>query len=100
MAEPKTEESKRRIGAMVKSDDGFVLAEEDLLIRGTGEVLGTKQHGLPDLKIANLVHDLKILEHSKKTAEQIIEDGLEKEKYTALRQKISKIYQQKVELHK
>jgi len=98
MAEPKTEESKRRIGAMVKSDDGFVLAEEDLLIRGTGEVLGTRQHGLPDLKIANLVHDLKILEHSKKTAEQIIEDGLEKEKYAALRHKISKIYEQKVQL--
>lgn len=98
MAEPKTEESKRRIGAMVKSDDGFVLAEEDLLIRGTGEVLGTRQHGLPDLKIASLVHDLKILEHSKKTAEQIIEDGLEKEKYAALRQKISRIYEQKVQL--
>ena len=98
MAEPKTEESKRRIGAMVKSDDGFVLAEEDLLIRGTGEVLGTRQHGLPDLRIANLVHDLKILEHSKKTAEQIIEDGLEKEKYIALRQKISRIYEQKVQL--
>jgi len=51
-----------------------------------------------DLKIANLVHDLKILEHSKKTAEQIIEDGLEKEKYAALRHKISKIYEQKVQL--
>lgn len=98
MAEPKTEESKRRMAVMVKSNDGFILAEEDLLIRGTGEVLGTRQHGLPDLRIADLVHDLKILENSKQTAEKIKNDGLEQEKYADLRQKIRGIYAQKVQL--
>ena len=81
---------------MVKSSDGFVIAEEDLLLRGAGEVLGTRQHGLPDLKIADLVHDIKILEQSKLLAAEILDIGLAEPQYEALREKITQIYERKL----
>ena len=100
VAEPKTDEGKRRMMVMVKSSDGFVIAEEDLLLRGAGEVLGTRQHGLPDLKIADLVHDIKILEQSKTLAAEILDIGLAEPQYTALRDKITQIYERKLLLQK
>ena len=84
------------IMVMVKSSDGFVIAEEDLLLRGAGEVLGTRQHGLPDLKIADLVHDIKILEQSKLLAAEILDIGLAEPQYEALREKITLIYERKL----
>ncbi len=96
VAEPKTEEGKRRMQVMVKSSDGFVIAEEDLLLRGAGEVLGTRQHGLPDLKIADLVHDIKILEQSKLLASEILDMGLQEPQYELLRDKITGIYERKL----
>ena len=100
VAEPKTDEGKRRMMVMVKSSDGFVIAEEDLLLRGAGEVLGTRQHGLPDLKIADLVHDIKILEQSKTLAAEILDIGLGEPQYNALRDKITQIYERKLLLQK
>ncbi len=84
------------IMVMVKSSDGFMIAEEDLLLRGAGEVLGTRQHGLPDLKIADLVHDIKILEQSKLLAAEIMDIGLAEPQYEALRKKITQIYERKL----
>ena len=84
------------IMVMVKSSDGFVIAEEDLLLRGAGEVLGTRQHGLPDLKIADSVHDIKILEQSKLLAAEILDIGLADPQYEALREKITQIYERKL----
>ncbi len=98
ISEPKTDEGKRRMQVMVKSTDGFVIAEEDLLLRGSGEVLGTRQHGLPDLKIADLVHDVKILEQSRMLAAEITEVGLEQPQYEVLRRKAERIYQRKVSM--
>ena len=99
ISEPKTEEGKRRMAVMVKSNDGFVLAEEDLRLRGSGEILGTRQSGLPDLKIADLVKDIKILEQSKILAEEILDIGLETEDYKALRKRARKIYERKTALN-
>ncbi len=98
ISEPKTDEGKRRMQVMVKSTDGFVIAEEDLLLRGAGEVLGTRQHGLPDLKIADLVHDVKILEQSRMLADEITEIGLEQPQYELLRKKAERVYQRKMDL--
>jgi ATP-dependent DNA helicase RecG len=65
---PKT---KERLAALVKSSDGFALAEYDLKFRGPGEVYGTKQSGLPDLQIATLT-DLELINLAKQTAEDFI----------------------------
>ena len=86
------------MAVMVKSSDGFAIAEEDLLLRGAGEVLGTRQHGLPDLKIADLVHDVKILEQSRQLAAEITEIGLEQPQYAGLRQKAERVYQRRLQL--
>lgn len=67
-----TEEARLRLNAMVNYNDGFKIAEEDLKIRGPGELFGTKQSGLPDLKSANLIRDREILELARKHAESTL----------------------------
>jgi ATP-dependent DNA helicase RecG len=61
VAEPATTESEERLAAMVASDDGFVLAEEDLRIRGQGTVFGARQAGVADLRIADILRDTQLL---------------------------------------
>lgn len=58
---------------MTQSTDGFVISEKDLEIRGPGEFFGTRQHGLPELKIANLYKDMDILKLAQNSAIEIIE---------------------------
>src|SRR6266498_77019 len=57
-----TEEAQRRLEALVETSDGFKLAEVDLELRGEGQLLGTRQSGLPDLKFASLTRDRKLVE--------------------------------------
>lgn len=72
ISDPVGEESIKRLKTMVSTDNGFLIAEEDLKIRGTGELTGFRQHGLSDFKIANPLRDLKILEQVKKEVEHIL----------------------------
>ena len=68
-----TEEGRRRLEALVKSHDGFVIAEEDLAIRGPGEFFGTRQWGPADLRVANLIRDAKILEEARDEAARLLQ---------------------------
>jgi ATP-dependent DNA helicase RecG len=72
---PFSEEAKRRLKAMASINDGFKIAEEDLAIRGPGEFFGTKQSGLPDLKIAHIIRDINILEAARKEAFMLAESS-------------------------
>jgi ATP-dependent DNA helicase RecG len=63
-----SEEGRRRLEALVKSHDGFVIAEEDLRIRGPGEFFGTRQWGPADLRVANLIRDAAILDEAREEA--------------------------------
>ena len=72
-----TEEGSRRLDAMVKSHDGFVIAEEDLTIRGPGEFFGTRQWGPADLRVANLIRDAKILEEAREESARLLRDDPE-----------------------
>jgi ATP-dependent DNA helicase RecG len=78
---PKTEEGKRRLKAMVSTSDGFEIAEEDLEIRGPGEFLGTKQHGFPEMKLGNILKDLRLLEQAREDAELFLKEDLNLENY-------------------
>lgn len=59
---------------MIRTTDGFEIAEEDLKIRGPGEFFGTRQAGMPDLKVANLLKDAKLLELARDEAFKIAKD--------------------------
>jgi len=61
--------ARERLGIMAKTNNGFIIAEKDLEIRGPGEILGTKQSGLPEFRIGNLVRDQPILEKARTAAE-------------------------------
>ena len=63
-----SDEAKTRLDTMVATNDGFKIAEVDLKIRGPGEFFGTRQHGMPELKIADVVKDMKILQVARKEA--------------------------------
>ena len=68
---PMTDDGVRRIKAMTRTNDGFELAEADLEIRGPGEFFGTRQSGLPDFKIANILRDASLLEIAKSEANRL-----------------------------
>lgn len=63
-----TEEARHRLEVMVKYQDGFTIAEQDLILRGPGEFFGTRQSGLPELKVANLIRDVRVLELARQEA--------------------------------
>lgn len=74
VANPKTESGKKRMKIMTETTDGFVLAEEDLKMRGSGEIFGTRQSGIPEFQVADIVEDYPILEEARKVASQIVKD--------------------------
>ena len=84
---------------MVKSNDGFVIADKDLRLRGPGEFFGTRQHGLPELKIANLYQDAELLKEAQNVAKAVIEDDpkLMKEENTLLKKMIDEMFRQKID---
>jgi ATP-dependent DNA helicase RecG len=67
-----SEEGQRRLDAMVKTNDGFKIAELDLELRGPGEFFGTRQAGLPSFRVANLIRDVQLLEAAKREAGAVI----------------------------
>lgn len=70
-----TEEAKLRLNAIVRTNDGFKIAEEDLKIRGPGEFFGTKQSGMPDLKFTDLLRDREILQMARQEAEKLLQEN-------------------------
>jgi ATP-dependent DNA helicase RecG len=71
IANPTNPDAVQRMKAMVRTTDGFEIAEEDLAIRGPGEFFGTRQAGMPDLKVASLIKDAKLLEIAREEAFRI-----------------------------
>jgi len=77
LSDNQNQETKDRLDIMVKISDGFELAEKDLLLRGPGQFFGTRQHGMPDLKIADIVQDTEILLEARTAAKQTVADSQE-----------------------
>ncbi len=70
--EGRNQTAKKRLEIMTRSNDGFEIAEHDLRMRGPGELFSTRQHGLPDLKIANIVDDFELLVMARKNAFELV----------------------------
>jgi ATP-dependent DNA helicase RecG len=80
-----SEEAKVRLKTMVDTTDGFMIAETDLKLRGPGDMAGTQQSGIVDLKIANLLRDEKILKYARNLAQEILDsDPLLRSKENAI----------------
>jgi ATP-dependent DNA helicase RecG len=67
-----SEDGERRLDAMVRTNDGFQIAELDLELRGPGEFFGTRQAGLPSFQVANLIRDRQLLEAAKREAAAVL----------------------------
>ena len=75
VAEERTEAARQRMAIMESTTDGFLLAEEDLKLRGPGQFFGSMQHGLPDLKIADVAQDIDILLRARQAAMETVKGG-------------------------
>jgi ATP-dependent DNA helicase RecG len=71
-ADPKTAEARERMEAFVTISDGFELAEKDLLLRGEGQLLGERQHGLAELRLASIAHDTALIAEAREDAQGIV----------------------------
>ena len=91
---------KERMKVMCQTNDGFVISEKDLELRGSGDFFGTAQHGIPELKIANLFENITELKEIQVLASKIIEDdpSLEQEKNYRLRKLIDEKFTSRIEI--
>ena len=91
---------RQRMEIMTKTDNGFTIAEKDLQLRGSGEFFGTKQHGIPEFKIANLFQDMEELKMVQSLALKIIaaDKNLEKEENAPLKKLVREKFTSKAEL--
>ena len=85
---------------MTTTEDGFKIAEKDLELRGSGEFFGTKQHGLPEFRIANIFEDVKILKLVQELALKIEmnDPKLEKEENKKLKALVNRLREERIEL--
>ena len=96
----RSENIRERMKVMQDTNDGFVISEKDLELRGAGEFFGTRQHGIPEFKVANLFEDMSILKKAQGLAIKILEDDptLSKKENLCLKRAIDKKFSGKIEI--
>lgn len=94
LTDSKSEITRKRMNAIVSNNDGFRISEMDLELRGPGDFFGTRQHGLPEFKIANLYKDMDILKVAQDTASLITNNGyLSNENYFQLNYQVNECFE-------
>jgi ATP-dependent DNA helicase RecG len=92
IANPKSDDGQRRMEIMTRTNNGFLIAEEDLRIRGPGEIYGTRQSGMPSFRVADLVKDMRLLEVARQEAFHLLESDpdLSRSEHAALREAVER----------
>ena len=95
-----TEDARKRLSILVRNQDGFVIAEEDLQLRGPGDFFGTRQSGLPELRVANIIRDAVWLEKARSVAGEILKDDpfLKKQEHRDLREALYRKWKDRLNL--
>ena len=95
-----SETARKRNEIMCSTEDGFIIAEEDLKLRGPGEIFGTRQHGLPELNITDLVKNADMLEKVRYVARDLIDRDPEMElpEHSELKKRVKKMFGEKIQL--
>ena len=98
--EGKGENIRKRMKVMCETNDGFIISEKDLELRGAGDFFGTMQHGLPEFKIANLFEDIEILKMVQSVAMKILSEDpkLDKDENKLLKQLIKEKFMKRIEI--
>ena len=92
VSDNKGEENKARLKIMSSTNDGFAIAEEDLRLRGPGDFFGSRQHGLPALRVADLSCDLSILHETQSAAEQLLAADAELNAHPLLKARVELLF--------
>jgi ATP-dependent DNA helicase RecG len=94
LSDAQNEEALERFNVLCDTNDGFVIAQKDLELRGPGDFFGSRQHGLPDMHIANLMTDTRILYEAQERAKEICENdpALEKEENAQLKSEVKRLF--------
>ncbi|MHC4196789.1 MAG: ATP-dependent DNA helicase RecG [Planctomycetota bacterium] len=95
-ADPKSADSRSRLQTIVNCNDGFRIAEEDLRIRGPGAFFGTRQHGMPDYKVADLTRDVALLKTARDDAFKMVENDPALSKYPLLKKTVLDRYTSRI----
>ena len=96
----RSETARERLRALCATNDGFQIAEEDLRLRGPGDFFGKRQHGLPQLKVADFAADMELLKEAREAAEELIADDpeLKKSSHRLLKRKVRELFEENAEL--
>jgi ATP-dependent DNA helicase RecG len=100
VASPNSPAARRRLETLERTTDGFKIAEEDLRLRGPGEIFSVRQHGLPELKVADLIEDFELLRLARRDAFEIIrgDPHLDAPHHAQLRRELLAAYADRLDL--
>jgi len=95
----KSDTARERLRALAATNDGFQIAEEDLRLRGPGDFFGRRQHGLPQLKVADFAADMELLKEAKEAAEMVVETDpdLSRPDHRALKARVRRMFEENPE---
>ncbi|MCD8004415.1 MAG: ATP-dependent DNA helicase RecG, partial [Oscillospiraceae bacterium] len=93
-------ETLQRLKVLTQTADGFRISEEDLKARGPGDFFGQRQHGLPQLRIADLAGDMRVLKQAQQAAQELLEQdpALERPEHRPLLEQIRRMFDQSLDL--
>ena len=94
VSDNKNDETRQRLRAMTKTDDGFKIAEEDLRLRGPGDFFGLRQHGLPGLRVADIGCDTRLLTEAQTAAEELLAHDPSLARHPDTAERVQKLFRQ------
>ena len=96
LSDHRAESTRKRLKTLCSTTDGFVIAEEDLKLRGPGDFFGSRQHGLPQLKLASLEGDMRLLHQAQAAAREVLREDpdLRREDHAPLRRRVEDLFRE------